>query len=161
MVKFGAVLNEGPQILASPDYHGLVRIIRLCEEVDFDSAWLMDHFTWGQNSSIFECWTTLAALSRETSKIHLGPFCLCNSYRNPALVAKMAATLDVISDGRLELGIGAGWKEDEYNSYGYSFGSSAERIRRLNEAAAIIKLMWSGNPVTFQGKYYRVFEALC
>jgi alkanesulfonate monooxygenase SsuD/methylene tetrahydromethanopterin reductase-like flavin-dependent oxidoreductase (luciferase family) len=73
----------------------------------------------------------------------------------------MAATLDVISEGRLELGIGAGWKEDEYRAYGYRFGSAAERIRRLEEAAAIIKLMWSGKPVTFQGKYYQVFDAMC
>jgi F420-dependent oxidoreductase-like protein len=160
-IKFGAVLNEAPQMSASPDYWGLAELFRACESAGFDSAWLMDHLTWGPNSAVFECWTTLSALSRETSRIHLGAFFLCNGYRNPALVAKMAATLDAISAGRLELGIGAGWKEDEYRSYGYPFGSAAERIRRLGEAAAIIKLMWSGRPVTFQGRYYNVMEAVC
>ena len=159
--KFGAVLNEAPQISVSPDYQELVKLLRVCEDADFDSAWLMDHLTWGPNSAVFECWTTLSALSRETSRIHLGPFFLCNSYRNPALVAKMAATLDTISRGRLELGMGAGWKEDEYRAYGYPFGSAAERIRRLDEAAAIVKLMWSGKPVTFQGNYYHVLDAVC
>ena len=153
-IRFGAILNEAPQVSVFPDYMQLVGLLRVCEDVDFDSAWLMDHFTWGPNSAVFECWTTLSALSRETSRIHLGPFFLCNSYRNPALVAKMAATLDTISEGRLELGIGAGWKEDEYRAYGYPFGSAAERIRRPDEAAAIMKLMWTGKPVTFQGKYY-------
>jgi alkanesulfonate monooxygenase SsuD/methylene tetrahydromethanopterin reductase-like flavin-dependent oxidoreductase (luciferase family) len=73
----------------------------------------------------------------------------------------MAATLDVISHGRLELGMGAGWKEDEYTAYGYDFGTAAERIACLDEAATIMKLMWSGKPVTFQGKYYHISEAVC
>ena len=160
-VKFGAVLNEVPQMSVSPDYRGLAALVCRCEETGFHSAWIMDHFTWGPNSAVFECWTTLSALSRETSRIHLGPFFLCNSYRNPALVAKMAATLDVISGGRLELGMGAGWKEDEYIAYGYSFGSAAERIRRLEEACVIIKQMWSGGPATFKGRYYRIQNAVC
>lgn len=160
-IKFGAILNEVPQMSVSPDYPVLAALLRTCEETGFQSAWIMDHFTWGPNSAVFECWTTLSALSREASKIHLGPFFLCNSYRNPALVAKMAATLDVISGGRFELGMGAGWKEDEYVAYGYPFGSAAERIGRLDEAAAIIKLMWSGKPATLQGKYYSVQNAVC
>lgn len=160
-VRFGIVLNETPQMSMSPNYGELVALCRKCEDVGFDSAWLMDHFTWGPNDSIFECWTTLSALSRETSKIHLGPFFLCNDYRNPALVAKMAATLDVISDGRLELGMGAGWKEDEYRAYGYAFDLPKIRIARLDEAASIVKLMWSGEPVTFRGRYYRVLDAVC
>ena len=160
-IRFGAVLNEVPQMSVTPDYHGLANLCQRCEEVGFHSAWLMDHLTWGPHSAVLECWTTLTALTRETSKIHLGPFFLCNGYRNPALVAKMAATLDVISDGRLELGMGAGWKEDEYRAYGYPFGRAAERIARLDEAATILKLMWTGKPVTFQGKYYRISEAVC
>ena len=154
-------MNEAPEMCVSPDYHELARLLRVCEDANFDSVWLMDHLTWGPNSAIFECWTTLSALSRETSRIHLGPFFLCNGYRNPALVAKMAATLDQISEGRLELGLGAGWKGDEYKAYGYPFGSAAERIRRLDEAASIIRLMWSGRPTTFQGDYYHVFDAIC
>lgn len=160
-IRFGAVLNEVPQMSVSPDYRGLVELLRLCEEAVFDSAWLMDHLTWGPNSAVFECWTALSALSRETSRIHLGPFFLRNSFRNPALVAKMAATLDTISEGRLELGLGAGWKEDEHRTYGYRYDSAAERIGRLDEAAAIVKLMWSGKPATFRGKYYQISDAVC
>jgi len=160
-IKFGAVLNEVPQMSVSPDYLGLARLLQVCEDANFDSAWVMDHLVWGPSSAVFECWTTLSALSRESSRIRIGSFLLSNGFRNPALVAKMAATLDIISQGRLELGIGAGWKEDEYRAYGFSFGSAAERIRRLDEAAAIIKLMWTGKPVTFQGKYYHVKDAVC
>ena len=160
-IRFGAVLNEVPQMSFSPNYPELAALCKRCEEAGFDSAWLMDHLTWGPRNAVLECWTTLSALSRETSKIHLGPFFLCNSYRNPALVAKMAATLDAISNGRLEFGMGAGWKEDEYRAYGYHFGKAAERIARLEEAVTIIKLMWSGEPVTFRGKYYQVLDAIC
>jgi len=160
-IGFGAVLNEVPQMSVFPNYRELATLCRRCEVVGFDSAWLMDHLTWGPDDAVLECWTTLSALSCETSKIHLGPFFLCNGYRNPALVAKMAATLDIISDGRLELEMGAGWKEDEYRAYGYPFGPPAERIARLNEAVSIIKLMWSGKPVTFHGKYYNFLETVC
>jgi alkanesulfonate monooxygenase SsuD/methylene tetrahydromethanopterin reductase-like flavin-dependent oxidoreductase (luciferase family) len=121
----------------------------------------MDHLTWGPHASVFECWTTLTALLYETSRIHLGPFFLCNGYRNPALVAKMAATLDNISQGRLELGMGAGWKDDEYLAYGYPFGPPRERIEQLDEAVTLMKMMWSGNAVSFQGKYYQITEAVC
>jgi len=160
-VKFGAVLNEVPQMSISPNYPELENLCKRCEDVGFDSAWLMDHLTWGPNDAVLECWTTLSALSRATSKIHLGPFFLCNGYRSPSLVAKMAATLDVISGGRLELGIGAGWKEDEYRAYGFHFGLPKERIERLEEAASIIKLMWSGKPATYRGKYYAILGAIC
>jgi F420-dependent oxidoreductase-like protein len=159
--RFGAVLNDVPQMSGSPNYRELEGLCQRCEEIGFDSAWLMDHFTWGPTSSVLECWTTLTALACETRRIHVGSFFLCNGYRNPALVAKMAATLDVISDGRLELGVGAGWKEDEYKAYGYNFGTKAERIARLDEAVTIMKLMWSGKPVTFNGKYYHISEAVC
>ena len=160
-VGFGAVLNEAPQMSIAPNYGELAALCQKFEVMGFDSAWLMDHFTWGPDDAVFECWTTLSALSRETSKIHLGPFFLCNGYRNPALVAKMAATLDVISGGRLELGMGAGWKEDEYRAYGYAFDPPKVRIEKLDEAASIVKMMWTGRPVTFRGKYYHVSEAVC
>ncbi|MGQ9513840.1 MAG: TIGR03560 family F420-dependent LLM class oxidoreductase [Thermoproteota archaeon] len=155
------MLNEVPQMSTSPNYPELEALCRRCEDIGFDSAWLMDHLTWGPNDAVLECWTTLSSLSRATSKIHLGPFFLCNSYRNPSLVAKMAATLDVISEGRLELGIGAGWKEDEYKAYGYPFRRPKERIAQLDEAASIIKLMWSGKQATYRGRYYTILNAVC
>ena len=154
-------MNEAPQMSIAPDYEGLAELCKRFEGIGFDSAWLMDHLTWGPDEAVFECWTTLSALSRETSKIHLGPFFLCAGYRNPALVAKMAATLDVISGGRVELGLGAGWKEDEYRAYGYAFDPPKVRIAKLDEAASIVKMMWTGRPITFRGKYYQVTEAVC
>lgn len=160
-IKFGAVLNEASEMSISPNFPGLVNLCQRCEKIGFNSAWLMDHLTWGPHASVFECWTTLTALMCETSSIHLGPFFLCTGYRNPALVAKMAATLDNISKGRLELGMGAGWKDDEYLAYGYPFGPPKERIEQLDEAVAIMKMMWSGKSVTFQGKHYHIKDAVC
>jgi F420-dependent oxidoreductase-like protein len=160
-IKFGAVLNEASEMSVSPNFPGLVKLCQRCENIGFDSAWLMDHLTWGPQASVFECWTTLTALLCETSRIHLGPFFLCNGYRKPALVAKMAATLDHISQGRLELGMGAGWKDDEYLAYGYTFGPPRERIEQLDEAVTLMKMMWSGNAVSFQGKHYQIKEAVC
>jgi F420-dependent oxidoreductase-like protein len=110
---------------------------------------------------IFECWTTLSALSTITSKIRLGTMVLCNSFRNPAVLAKMAATLDVISNGRLELGIGAGVQENEHAAYGIPFLESHSRIDRVKEAVEIIKKMWTEEKTSYEGRYYRTSEAVC
>jgi alkanesulfonate monooxygenase SsuD/methylene tetrahydromethanopterin reductase-like flavin-dependent oxidoreductase (luciferase family) len=129
------------------------------ERLGYDSVWLADHLM-GQQP-ILECWTTLSALSGLTTRIRLGTMVLCNSYRNPALLAKMAATLDNISGGRVELGIGAGWKEEEYLGYGYEFPSSAERVSQLEEALIIIDMLWSESQATFKGNHFKVFKAYC
>jgi F420-dependent oxidoreductase-like protein len=161
VIKFGAVLNEASPLSITPNYPELLALCQRCEQIGFDSAWVMDHLTWGPADAVFECWTTLTALACDTMKIRLGPFFLCNSYRNPALVAKMAATLDNISNGRLILGVGAGWKEDEYQAYGYLFPSPRIRIAQLNEGLSIMKLLWSGQPVSFQGQYFHIANAVC
>lgn len=161
VIKFGAVLNEASSMSITPEYSQLLILCQRCEQIGFDSAWVMDHLTWGPSDAVFECWTTLSALACDTTKIRLGPFFLCNSYRNPALVAKMAATLDHISNGRLILGVGAGWKEDEYKAYGYTFPVPRIRIAQLEEGLSIMKLLWSGQPVTFTGTYYHVNNAVC
>jgi alkanesulfonate monooxygenase SsuD/methylene tetrahydromethanopterin reductase-like flavin-dependent oxidoreductase (luciferase family) len=114
-----------------------------------------------KNSSILECWTTLSALSSLTKKIRLGTMASCNSFRNPALLAKMAATVDVISNGRLELAIGAGAQESEHVAYGLSFPNPRVRIDRLREAIEIIKKMWSEEKASYSGKYYQIQEAVC
>jgi alkanesulfonate monooxygenase SsuD/methylene tetrahydromethanopterin reductase-like flavin-dependent oxidoreductase (luciferase family) len=113
------------------------------------------------NSSILESWTTLAALSSITKTIRLGTMASCNSFRNPSLLAKMAATLDVISNGRLELGIGAGVQESEHLAYGMPFPKSKERIMRLNEAVEVIKKMWTEEKASYTGKFYQVKDAAC
>jgi F420-dependent oxidoreductase-like protein len=114
-----------------------------------------------EKTPILECWTTLSALSTVTERIRLGTMVTCNSFRNPALLAKMAATLDNISNGRLELGIGAGVQKNEHNSYGFPFPSSKARIERLNEALEIIKKLWTEEKASYSGKHYRIRDAVC
>lgn len=114
------------------------------ERLGYDSVWVYDHMhnvPVPSNEAVFECWTTVAALAQATSSIRLGQMVSCAGYRNPALVAKMTATVDVISGGRLDWGIGAGWYDGEYRSYGYDFPSAADRIRILRETVEIVKLM--------------------
>lgn len=105
---------------------------------------------------LLDPWMLMASLVRDNKTVKVGNLVACNSYRPPPLHAKMAATLDVISRGRLEFGIGAGWKELEYNAYGYPFPSDVERIEQLAESLQIIKGIWSNEKYSFSGKYYQV-----
>ena len=105
-------------------------VVLECERLGYHSVWLDDHLMSGKRS-ILECWTTLSALSSITAKIRLGTMVLCNSFREPSLLAKMAATLDVISNGRLEFGIGAGVQENEHTAYGMPFPKPSVRIDRM------------------------------
>jgi F420-dependent oxidoreductase-like protein len=163
-IRFGVFLpfyafeTKGKRPLS---YFDQVRDVVLeCERLDYDSVWLDDHLMFGKRP-ILETWTTLSALSSITKKIRLGTMVLCNSFRNPALLAKMAATLDVISNGRLEFGIGAGIQKDEHIAYGTPFSKPSVRIDHMKEAAAIIKTMWTQEKASYKGKYYRIEEAVC
>src|SRR6478609_6051954 len=116
------------------------------EELGYDSIWVYDHFhnvPTPAHETVFECWTTMAALAQATSTIRLGQMVSCAGYRNPALVAKITSTIDVISGGRLDWGIGAGWYDSEYAAYGYEFPPAKDRIRILRETVEIVKLMWT------------------
>lgn len=137
------------------------------EEHGFDGFFLMDHFfqipyLGAVDEPMLEGWTTISALTQVTSKIKLGTLVTGNIYRNPALLAKMAANVDLMSKGRLILGIGASWFEEEANAYDIPFYTIPERGKRLEESVQIIKGMWT-NPkgFTFQGNYYKVNNALC
>jgi len=163
-IKFGVFLpfyafGNGEKNPSSP-FDRFQDVVLECERLGYDSVWLDDHLMF-EKRSILECWTTLAALSAITSKIRLGTMVLCNSFRNPALLAKMAATLDVISNGRLEFGIGAGVQEDEHVAYGIPFLKPHARIDRLKESVEIIKKMWIEEKTSYQGKYYRTNETVC
>src|SRR5881392_2430078 len=135
------------------------------ERGGFDSLWVMDHF-WqlpalgGPDEPILEAYTLLGALAAQTSRIKLGTLVTGVTYRNPALLAKMVTTLDVISKGRAILGIGAAWNEDEHYGYGTEFPPIAQRMDRLDEALTIAKLMFTEERPTFEGKYYRIERAL-
>ena len=108
-----------------------------------------------------ECITTLSFFAGEFPRFRVGSLVLCQSYRNPALLAKMAANLQLQSSGRFILGLGAGWKEDEHKAYGYPFPDTRTRLQELEEAAIIVKAMWSSRPATYEGKHYSIHEAYC
>ena len=136
------------------------------DNIGFDSIYAYDHlipyYKNDVNKNIFECLTLLSSLSAITKRIKIGQIVTCNSYRNPSLLAKITSTLDVISNGRSELGIGAGWYGREYEAYGYDFPPHATRINQLDEAITIIKTMWSNErSASFEGKYYKIKDAIC
>src|SRR5947199_6609282 len=168
-LKFGLSLPQGwiMELASIKDpveaYEAMTRVAQTADEVGFDSAWLVDHFhTIPQPSQevTFECWTTTAALARDTKHVRIGQTVTCNGYRNPALLAKMASTVDVLSHGRLNFGIGAGWYEQEYRAYGYAYPDAPERLRQLREALQVIHAMWEQEEATFEGQYYQVRGAI-
>src|SRR5215469_3579171 len=126
----------------------------------FTTLWLEDHLQW-EDSDLLESLTTLTFLAADYPQLHVGTLVLDQSYRNPALLAKMAANLQILTAGRFVLGIGAGWKEDEYRAYGYPFPDTKMRIDQLEEVIKIIRTMWSQRPATFIGKYHQVRDAYC
>lgn len=111
--------------------------------------------------ALLEGWTALAALARDTTRIRLGPSVLCNSYRHPSVLAKMAATLDVISEGRLELGLGAGWFKREFEAYGIPFPPAGERVSALGEALEVIRTIWTEPNPVYAGRFYSLDGAIC
>lgn len=168
-LKFGIMLPQGwtMELAHMKDpveaYETITQVAQVADEVGFAALWLGDHFhTFPQTSQamVFECWTTAAAIARDTSCIRIGQLVTCNGYRNPALLAKMASTLDVISHGRLDLGIGAGIAEHEYRAYGYDYPETPERLRQLREAVQVILAMWTQEEAVFEGTYYQVRGAI-
>jgi F420-dependent oxidoreductase-like protein len=171
-MKYGIAVPQGwPMLSGIKDpmeaYETMTRAAQTADECGYESLWLADHlgFSYGQHSSheeemLFECWTSTAALARDTKRIRLGQAVTCNGYRNPALLAKMASTVDVLSHGRLILGIGSGDIEQEFHAYGYPCPTPPERLRQLREAVQIILAMWKEDEATFEGAYYQVHSAI-
>ncbi len=149
---------------AEAQWNTAVDIAVRAEELGYDSIWVYDHFhnvPRPAQEAVFECWTTIAAISQRTSRIRLGQMVGCNSYRNPGLLAKITSTVDVISGGRLDWGIGAGWYENEYRGYGYDFPKPSERIGMLRETVEIVKSMWTQPETTYDGRHYKLQRANC
>ena len=149
---------------ATDQWHRSVEIAQMAERLGLDSVWVYDHFhnvPKPAHESVFECWTMMAAISQVTSTIRLGQMVGCNLYRPPTLLAKITSTLDVISGGRLDWGIGAGWYENECRGYGYAFPHPKERIGMLREAVEIVTSMWSERETTYSGKFYQTHRANC
>jgi alkanesulfonate monooxygenase SsuD/methylene tetrahydromethanopterin reductase-like flavin-dependent oxidoreductase (luciferase family) len=127
---------------------------------EFTTLWVSDHFQW-DDFPVLEAWTRMCVLAARFDRFKVGSLVLGQGYRNPALLAKMAASLQFLTDGRLVLGIGAGWKEDEYLGYGYRYPSRKERVDELAEVLTILRLMWQGGPVTFHGQHHSIENAYC
>lgn len=129
-----------------------------------EHAWLFDHFmpiNGDTGGPCLEGWTLLSAFAALTSRVRLGLMVTGNTYRHPAVLAKIGATVDVISGGRLDFGLGAGWNETEHNAYGIPLYTPGERIRRLGEACEVIKRMWTETAPSFEGRYYQIKDAYC
>ena len=113
------------------------------------------------DADTLECWTAITYLAAAFPKLDFGAIVLCQSYRSPAVVAKMGATLQLLTGGRFVLGLGAGWRDDEYDAYGFDFPKPSVRLAQLEESIHIIQKMWSGGPATYEGKYYQIRNAYC
>jgi F420-dependent oxidoreductase-like protein len=140
----------------------LVEIAKLADDAGYHALLAPDHLTTvvPSEAMVFEAWTLVTALARETSNVRLGQLVTANGYRNPALQAKMASTVDVIAGGRLTFGIGSGWLESDHLQYGYEFGTAGERLRKLGEAVQIILALWTEKKATFEGRYYQIRDAV-
>src|SRR6266508_1938752 len=175
MAKFGCYIYQEVQ-----RYEDIVSTVKKCERLGFDSIWFKDNLLpclqsyikdsnnntvatgESDNDPMLECWTTLSSLAPITHRIGLGTI-LVNSYRTPpSLLAKMVSTLDIISNGRLEFGLSAGWYKREFEAYGFDFPKASARVEMLEESIKIIKIMLIEiSPVSFSGKYFTVNGAIC
>ena len=130
----------------------------------WESVWVYDHFHTvpaPSQDATHEAWTLMAALAASTSRVRLGQMCTCMGYRNPAYLAKVAATTDIISGGRVEMGIGAGWYEHEWRAYGYGFPRAGQRLAMLDEGVQIMRQAWTEGVATLNGRHYQVDGAIC
>ena len=168
-MKFGLIVPQGWRMdlvgIADPveAYETMTRVALEAEAQGFDSIWLYDHFHTVPTPTqevTFECWASTAALARDTRRVRIGQMVTCNGYRNPALLAKMASTVDVLSHGRLDFGIGAGWYEQEFLAYGYDYADGPTRLRQLRDAVQIILKMWQDEYAVFEGTYAHVNGAI-
>ncbi|MFO7193103.1 MULTISPECIES: LLM class F420-dependent oxidoreductase [Thermocrispum] len=164
-VRFGVFVPQGWRLdlteIADPveQWEAMTAVAKAADAGPWDSIWVYDHFHTTpeptQNTT-FEAWTTTAALARDTRRVNVGQMVGCNGYRNPALYAKMASTVDVLSHGRLYAGLGAGWYEHEWKAYGYPWPSLKDRMGAFAEATEIIYRMWTEDEVVFSGRYHSV-----
>jgi probable F420-dependent oxidoreductase len=168
-LRFGVFVPQGWKLeytgWSGPDaWDRSVELAQLAEELGYDHLWVYDHVETvprREPTHCFEAFTMLAALSQRTSRARLGQLVTCASYRNPGLLAKEAACIDVYSGGRLILGLGAGWFHEEYRSYGYEYRSDLERLAALDETLEAIHLLWTEKTVTFAGKTVHLEGAYC
>jgi len=164
-VRFGVFVPQGWKMdleeIEDPheQFEAMTDVARAADAGPWDSIWVYDHFHTVPEpvlETTFECWTISATLARDTKRVNIGQMVSCNGYRNPALFAKVASTVDVASNGRLYAGIGAGWYEHEWRAYGYGFPEVPQRMAMFREAVEIIHRMWSEEKPVFAGKHYTI-----
>ena len=167
-MRFGTFVPQGWKgdqdgIPVEEQWGRILDVASLIEASGYDSIWVYDHFHTHpvvKQESTFEAWTLMAALAAVTKRARLGQMCTCALYRPPSMLAKVAANVDVISGGRLDVGIGAGWSNKEFAAYGYDYLSDGERLDMLDEAVQVLQAMWTQDEATFIGKHYRVEGAI-
>jgi F420-dependent oxidoreductase-like protein len=167
-MRFGVFIPQGWRLdLAGIDpaehWATMSRLAQQAEAGPFESIWVYDHFHTvpvPTDEATHEAWSLMAAFAASTSRVRLGQMCTCMGYRNPAYLAKVAATIDVISGGRVEMGIGGGWYEHEWKAYGYGFPGAGERLGRLDEGVQIMRQLWTEGRATLDGRYYQVDGAI-
>lgn len=159
-MKLGVIVSPA----AGWSYDELRELASASETAGFDSFWVSDHLFGGAgfpDRDCLEAWTLLAALSRDTGTIRLGCLVTAAQYRNPALLAKIVASVDQLSGGRVDFGVGAGWKANEYAAYGYEFADPGTRVTQMIEAIEICRKLWTEERATYRGKHYRIEDAVC
>jgi F420-dependent oxidoreductase-like protein len=168
-VRFGLFVPQGWRldlvgIDPADQWQAMSAVARLAEAGPWESIWVFDHFhtvPLPTDQATHEAWTLMAAFAASTSRVRLGQMCTCMAYRNPMYLAKVAATVDLISGGRAEMGIGAGWYEHEWRAYGYGFPTGGERLAMLDEGVQIMKAAWADGAASFEGRHYQVDGAIC
>ncbi|MCF6388459.1 LLM class F420-dependent oxidoreductase [Mycobacterium sp. MBM] len=167
-MRFGLFIPQGWRLdlvdIPTDKHWSVMRdLARYADNSTWDSVWVYDHFHTvpvPTDEATHEAWTLMSAFAATTERVKLGQMCTAMSYRNPAYLAKVAATVDVISAGRTQMGIGGGWYEHEWRAYGYGFPSAGERLGRLDEGVQIMRDAWRNGRVTFDGKHYQVHDAI-
>ena len=167
-MRFGTFVPQGWKmdlvgVPVGAQWDRIAAVAAAIEASGYDSLWVYDHFHTHpvpSQESTFEAWSLMAALAVATDRVRLGQMCTCVPYRPPSLLAKMATSIDAISGGRLDVGIGAGWSVGEFRGYGYPFGSAGERLDMLEEAAQVLIEMWTQDVASFSGKHYMLDGAI-
>jgi alkanesulfonate monooxygenase SsuD/methylene tetrahydromethanopterin reductase-like flavin-dependent oxidoreductase (luciferase family) len=160
-VNFGLVLPSGPRKLHVQAWLDDLDTYLPGLAGHFKSIWMTDHFFW-HDEPTYEAWTVMAFAAARWPQFQIGPMVLGQSYRNPALLAKMGATLQTLSRGRFIMAVGAGWKEDEYHAYGYAYPAPSVRIEQLEDTLEIVTRMWTEpGPVSYHGRHYHIVNAYC
>jgi F420-dependent oxidoreductase-like protein len=167
-MRFGVFIPQGWRldlvgIDPAKQWATMSRLAQRAESGPWESIWVYDHFHTVPEptaEATHEAWTLMSAFAATTSRIRLGQMCTCVAYRSPAYLAKVAATVDIISGGRVEMGIGAGWYEQEWRAYGYGFPAAPDRLRALDEGVQIMRQAWTTGSATLSGRVYQVDGAI-